>query len=214
MPPQWIARLCDFLEVCVVTECSQKMSKVQCYRPPSYHLFVRKPPCWTHLPSDLVLSNTAALVQSCWAYRGDNGVPWRSVAKLPAASFLSATLQSKFENIGLIETQCSILIPGSPWTYHGNCQGETNSNYHDARVQHLHSRMLRASWSCKHRAWHTWAIWVFHFDCPCFAHSLTNNHRFWMHFPSFFLSPFGYMIYHRVRLLQVAWTTPFALSCT
>lgn len=104
---------------------------------------------------------------------------------MPAASFLSATLQSKFENIGLIETQCSILIPGSPWTYHGNCQGETNSNYHDARVQHLHSRMLRASWSCKHRAWHTWAIWVLHFDCPCFAHSLTNNHRFWMHFPSF-----------------------------
>lgn len=28
MPPQWIAILCDFLEVCVVTECSQKMSKM------------------------------------------------------------------------------------------------------------------------------------------------------------------------------------------
>ncbi len=53
---------------------------------------------------------------------GDNG----KISRQVAGGFLFVChCAVKVEKIGLIET------------YHGNYRGETNSNYHDARVQHL-----------------------------------------------------------------------------
>lgn len=191
MPPQWIARLCDFLDVLsqnAVKRCQK------CYQPPSYHLFVRKPPCWTHLPSDLVLSNTAASVQSCWAYRGDNGVPWRSVAKYASGFLFVCHFAVKvwkhwvdrntvFNTYSWITMNISWELPGWDQFKLSWCKGATPALPHAAGQLELQTSCLT----------HVSDLGIA-LRLPMLCSFINQQPPFLDAFPIIFLSPFGYTI--------------------